>query len=189
MSRLLLGAVLLLALQANAQVNPLSIVGRVVTTSMDVRTKAEVTDDAEISAGISKRLLEDKQAEWAGVSALVFARHVVLAGAVKSDEVRKRVAEVAKRDPKIRSLRNELRVGDVGKLVNDTKLDAEINAKLTAAKGVGSVNMRWKTTGGRTVLMGVAGSQQEAGLALRTIRAVKGVTSVVSQLRVVAAKK
>jgi osmotically-inducible protein OsmY len=189
MFKVLLGVVLLLAFEANAQVNPLGVVARVVTTTMDVRTKAEVTADAEISAGISKRLLDDKKSEWAGVSALVFARHVVLAGAVKSEEVRKRVEEVAKRDAKIRSLKNELRVGDVGKLVNDTKLDAEINAKLTAAKGVGSVNMRWKTTGGRTVVMGVAQSQQEAGLALRTIRAVKGVTAVASQLRVVAAKK
>jgi osmotically-inducible protein OsmY len=189
MSKLLLGIALLLAFEAQAQVNPLSVVARVVTTTMDVRTKAEVAADAEISAGISKRLLEDKKSEWTGVSALVFAQHVVLAGAVKGEDVKKRVEEVAKRDPKIKSLRNELRVGDVGKLVNDTKLDAEINAKLTAAKNVGSVNMRWKTTGGHTVLMGIAQSRDEAVAAVGTVRRVKGVKSVKSHLRVVAAKK
>src|SRR5258706_3072533 len=125
---------LLLAGTAWAQ-NPFSVLGRVVTTTMDVRSKAEVTADTEISAGASKRLLDDKKAEWAGVTVLVFAQHVVLAGAVKTDAVKKRVEELVKQDKRIRSLKNELLVRDVGSLARDTALEAEINAKLTAAKG------------------------------------------------------
>jgi osmotically-inducible protein OsmY len=170
---------------AAAQLNPLSIVGRAVTTAMDVRTKAEVQADAEISAGISKRLLEDKGAEWKGVSALVFAQHVVLAGAVRSAEVKKRVEEVARRDARIRSLKNEVLVGDVGSLVRDTALEAEINAALTAAKGISSVNMRWNATGGHVVLMGVAQSAGEAAAAVARIRGIKGVKGIKSHLRVV----
>ncbi len=173
---------------AAAQVNPLSIVGRAVTTAMDVRTKDEVKADTEISAGISKRLLDDKGSEWKGVTALVFAQHVVLAGAVSGDKVKKRVEEVARSDKRIRSFRSELLVGDVGSLARDTALEAEINARLTAEKGVGSVNMRWCATGGRVVLMGVARSQQEASVAVQKIRGVKGVKSVVSHLRVVPQK-
>ena len=176
-----------------SQVNPFSVLGRVVTTSMDVRTKAEVTADAQIGAGASKRLLDDKKAEWAGVSVLVFAQHVVLAGAVKSADVKKRVEEVVLRDKRIRSLKNELLVGDAGSHVKetagDTALEAQVNAALTAAKGVASVNMRWSATGGRVVLMGVARSQQEAGLALQKIRGLKGVRGVKSDLRIVAAAK
>jgi hyperosmotically inducible protein len=173
----------------SAQANPLSVLGKVVTTSMDVRTKAEVTADAEIGAGASRRLLDDRQAEWAGVSVLVFAQHVVLAGAVKSAEVKKRVEEAVLRDKRIRSLKNELLVGDGGNFVRDTALEAQINAALTAAQGVASVNMRWSATGGRVVLMGVARSRQEAGVALQKIRALKGVRGVKSDLRVVAAAK
>ncbi len=172
-----------------AQVNPLSILGRAVTTSMDVRTKEEVKNDTEIAAGASRRLLEDKSSEWTGVTVLVFAQHVVLAGAVKSDAVKKRVEEVVRRDKAIRSLKNELRVGDVGKLVKDTTLEAEINASLTAAQGVHSVNMRWSATGGRVVLMGVAQSKQEADLAVQKVRGIGGVTGVVSHLRVVPPKQ
>jgi len=152
---------------------------------MDMRSKAEVTADAEISAGASKRLLDDKKAEWAGVTVLVFAQHVVLAGAVKTDAVKKRVEELVKQDKRIRSLKNELQVGDVGSLARDTALEAEINAKLTAAKGISSVNMRWCATGGRVVLMGVAQSQHELDAALRVVRPVKGVKLLVSHLRVV----
>ena len=156
---------------------------------MDVRTKAEVTADAEISAGASKRLLDDKKSEWAGVTVLVFAQHVVLAGAVKSADTKKRVEEVVRRDARIRSLKNELLVGDVASLARDTALEAEINGRLTAAKGISSVNMRWCATGGNVVLMGVAQSQQEAEHATAVARGVKGVKSVKSNLRIVAAKK
>lgn len=174
---------------AFAQVNPLSVLGRVVTTSMDARSKAEVAADTEISAGASRRLLDDKQAEWAGVTVMVFAQHVVLAGAVKTEAVKKRVEDLVKKDARIKSLRNELLVGDLGSLARDTALEAEINAGLTAAKGVSSVNMRWCATGGRVVLMGLAQSPQEASLAQAKVRGIKGVKSLVSHLRVVAPKK
>jgi osmotically-inducible protein OsmY len=184
-----LSGLLLFSGLAPAQVNPLSILGKVVTTSMDARTKSEVTADAEISAGASKRLLDDKKSEWAGVSVLVFAQHVVLAGAVKTEEVKKRVEDVVRRDKRIRTLKNELLVGDLGSLARDTALEAEINATLTATKGVSSVNMRWSATGGRVVLMGVAQSQQEANLAAQKIRGIKGVKGLKSLLRVVPSKK
>lgn len=178
----------LLVGNAFSQVNPFSLIGRAVSSALDVRTKAEVADDAEIGAGASKRLLDDKKSEWAGVTVMVFARHVVLAGAVKSAATKKRVEEVVRSDRRIRSFRNELLVGDVGSLVRDSALEGEINASLTAAKGISSVNMRWSATGGRVVLMGVAQSQREADLAVQKIRAVKGVKAVIAHLRVVPAQ-
>jgi osmotically-inducible protein OsmY len=190
MMRLFLGVFLSFLLIENSfsQVNPLSVLGKVVTTSMDVRTKAEVSADTEIGAGASKRLLDSKKAEWAGVTVLVFARHAVIAGAVKSAEVKKLVEEIVRRDSRILSLKNELLVGDIGSLARDTALEAEINAKLTAAKGVSSVNMRWCATGGHVVLMGVAQSQSEASHAAATVRGIKGVKSLRSHLRVVPKK-
>ena len=179
----LLLAALLLAGNAWGQ-NPLSILGRVASTSMDARIKSEVAADAEISAGTSKRLLDSKKAEWAGVTLLVFAQHAVIAGAVKTAEVKKLVEDIVRQDKRIRSLKNELLVGDATSFARDTALEAEINATLTAAKGVSSVNMRWSATGGRVVLMGVAQSKQEADVAKQKIRSIKGVKAVVSHLRV-----
>ena len=188
--RLFLGVIFSFLLIGNSsgQINPLSVLGKVVTTSMDARSKAEVTADTEIAAGASKRLLDDKKAEWAGVTVLVFAQHVVIAGAVKSAEVKKRVEEVVRRDARIRSLKNELLVGDMASLARDSALEAEINATLTAAKGVSSVNMRWCATGGRVVLMGVAQSPQEASLAASKVRGIKGVKGFISRLRTVPKK-
>ena len=61
-------AFLLLAGPALAQVNPFSVLGKVVTTSMDARTKSEVASDSEISADASRRLLRDAKSEWAGIA-------------------------------------------------------------------------------------------------------------------------
>lgn len=173
---------------AHAQVNPLSILGRAVATAIDVRTKAEVANDTGIATEASKRLLDDERAEWKGVTLLVFQQHVVIAGAVKNAEMRKVVEEIVRKDKRIRSLKNELRTGNVGSFARDTALEAEINATLTAAEGVSSVNMRWSAVGGEVVLMGVAQTREEAALAVSKVRAIKGVKAVKSHLRVVPKK-
>jgi hyperosmotically inducible protein len=179
----------LTAVTASAQFNPLTIVGKAVTTAMDVRTKTEVKNDVEISSSASKRLLDDKSAEWSGVSLLVFAQHVVIAGAVKSDDAKKLVAEVVRKDERIRSLTNDLivikKAGDEGGLVKDTAMDTKIDAVLTAAQGISSVNMRWKSVNGNVVLMGVAQAKDEAQLAVTKIKELDGVKSVKSHLRIV----
>lgn len=174
-----------LALPAAAQVNPFTALGRAISTTLDVRTKEEVAADAEIAAGASSRLLEDKRAEWAGVSILVFQQHVVIAGAVKGAEARRIVEQVVRKDRRIRSLHNELRTADAGSLVRDTALEAEINGSLTSAPGVSSVNMRWSAVGGHVVLMGVAQSKTEADRAMERIRDISGVKSAKSLLRIV----
>jgi osmotically-inducible protein OsmY len=179
---------------ASAQLfNPLTVVGKAVSTAMDVRTRAEVVADTEIAAGAHQRLLDDQAAEWKGVSLLVFAQRVVLAGAVQSDAAKKRVAEVVGRDRRIRALVNELvvirKAGDGGSLVGDKASDTKIDAVLTAAQGIASVNMRWKTVNGNVVLMGVAQSREEANLAVEKIRALDGIKAVKSHLRVVAPPK
>ena len=181
------------AFAAPAQLNPLTIVGRAVSTALDVRTKTEVKNDVDIAASANKRLLDDKRAEWSGVSLLVFAQHVVLAGAVKSDEAKKIVEAVVRKDERILSLVNELvvirKAGDEGSLVKDTAKDTAIDAALTSTKGISSVNMRWKSVNGNVVLMGVAQSKDEAQLAMAKIKELDGIKSVKSHLRIVPKKQ
>jgi osmotically-inducible protein OsmY len=179
----------LVAPQAVAQFNPLSALGKAVSVTLDARSKSEVAADSEISAAISKQLLADKGAEWAGVSALVFQRHVVLAGAVKTKAVRQRVEDLVRREKRVKSLTNEILVGDVASLARDTALEARINVALTSASGVSSVNMRWCATGGHVVLMGLAQSSHEADLAQSKVRGISGVKSLKSYLKLVARKK
>ena len=53
-----------------------------------------------------------------------------------------------------------------------------LGAALAAAKGISSVNMRWKSVNGNVVLMGVAQLKDEAQLARAKIKELDGVKSV-----------
>lgn len=174
---------------ATAALDPLtSLVSKAVSTTLDVRTKGEVSTDTEITASVNKALLEDKKTEWKGVSLLIFAQHAVIAGSVKDEAMRKRVQEIIARDERIRSLKNELRIAADTSFLGDAVIEEKINAVLTAAKGVSSVNMRWKSVAGHVVLMGVAKSGGEASLVQSKIKSLDGVKSLRSHLRIVAKK-
>ena len=183
---------LLCLAQSSLAFDPITtLAGSVISTAMDVRTKSEVKDDVEIDAAITKRLLENKGDELKGVSALVFAQHVVLAGLVRSADAKRKAAELAGKDERIRSLQNEIVVSATesgGSLASNLFLEKKIGATLTATKGVSSVNMRWKSVGGRIILMGVAKTRAEADLAVSRIRSLDGVKSVKSRLRITGKK-
>lgn len=168
-----------------------ALAGSVISTAMDVRTKSEVKNDVGIDATITKRLLENKGDELKGVSVLVFAQHVVLAGLVKSADAKRKAAVLVGKDDRIRSLQNEIIVSTTesgGSMASNLFLEKKIGATLTTTKGVSSVNMRWKSVGGRIILMGVAKSRAEADLAVSRIKALDGVKSVKSRLRVTGKK-
>lgn len=165
--------------------DPLSLAGSAVSTALDVRSKTEVKNDVEIEASLTKKLLEARGDDFKDVSVLVFAQHAVLVGYAKSEEARHKAEALAKADKRIRSLKNDIVIGSpTGNMAGNLVVDKKIGVALTAAKGVHSVNMRWKVYGGEVFLMGVAKSKGEADLVVAKIRGVDGVKSVRSQLRI-----
>lgn len=155
-----------------------------ISTAMDIRTKNEVKADVDLDTTISKRLMGQKGDGFKHVSVLVFARHAVLVGFAGSDDIRRKAEELAA-DKRLRSLKNDIVVGSAGgSVAANAVLDKKIDLKLTATKGVHSVNMRWKVYGSEVFLMGVAQSRAEADLAVRTIKGMDGVKTVRSSLRI-----
>ena len=162
-----------------------SVIGKGISTALDVRSKAEVEADVAIDATLTKRLVEHKGDEFRNIAVLVFARHAVLVGFAATTEVKKKADDLARGDKRLRSVKNDIVVGRAsGSVAADTLLEKKIDLKLTAAKGVHSVNMRWKVYGGDVFLTGVAKTAAEADLALRTVKAADGVKTVHSSLRV-----
>jgi osmotically-inducible protein OsmY len=187
----LAAATCLLAAPVLAAFDPISsLAGKAVSTALDVRSKAEVKNDTEIDARATKNLLTAKGGDLKGISVLVFAQHVVLAGAVTSEEAKARALEIVGKDKRIRSLESEIMVGkDTGGMAGNAILGEKVNAILTTAKGVHSVNMRWKAMGSTVVLMGAAKSAGEADLAVAKVKGLDGVKEVKSHLRVLGGKK
>lgn len=195
--RRLRASVLLLSLLTGpagcAFIDPFVLAAKGVSISIDARTKEDVENDVAIEASCHADLLRDDKTEWVGVTPLVFARHVVLAGAVKTDAARVRAEKLLREDQRIQRLVNALTVirkpGDEGNFLEDTATDFKINAALTTTRGVGSINMRWKTTNGHVVLMGIAQSWPEFRVAVAKVKAIDSVKSVKTYLRVVPPKK
>ncbi|MDO8930868.1 MAG: BON domain-containing protein [Rhodocyclaceae bacterium] len=161
------------------------MVSKGISTALDVRSKTEVKNDVEIDAALTRKLAGHKGDDFKAVSALVFAQHAVLVGYARSEDVRRQAEELAKGDKRIRSLKNDIVVGNpAGGMAGNLVLDKKIDLALTAAKGVHSVNMRWKVHGGEVFVMGVAQSRKEADLAVGKIRGLDGVKNVHSSLRV-----
>jgi osmotically-inducible protein OsmY len=160
-----------------------SLIGKGVSTALDVRTKAQVKNDTEIDAALTKRLVESKGDALKDVSTLVFAQRVVLVGYVRNDAASKLAVDLATRDKRIRSLSNAIVIGATpGGTAGNLVLEKKVDAVLTAASGVHSVNMRWKAFGGHVTLMGVAKSGREANLAVGKIKGLDGVKEVRSYL-------
>ena len=154
-----------------------------IATAMDVRSKNDVKVDVEIDAAISKKLLDQKGDDLKNVSLLVFARQGVLVGFAKNEEAKRKAEELAKTEKRLRLLKNDIVVGAIGGgMVGNAVLDKKIDLKLTATKGVSSVNMRWKVYGRDVFLMGVAQSKAEADLAIKSIKSLDGVKTVHSSL-------
>lgn len=175
-----------------AYIDPVVLAAKAVTISVDARTQEEVENDVAIETSCHADFLQDDKAEWVSVTPLVFAQHVVLVGAVKSETARRRAETLLRQDRRIRSLANELVVirgpGDEGDFVEDKTVDVKINAILTSTPGIGSINMRWKTVNGRVVIMGIVQSPLEARVVVAKIKGLDEVRSVKSHLRVVPSK-
>ena len=181
---LLLGAALG-ATQASAFDPITGVISKGISTALDVRSKDDVKVDVEVDAAITKKLVDNKGDEFKDVSILVFARHGVLVGYAPSDDARRKAETLAKAEKRLRSLKNEIQVGKAGGSFGaNAVLDKKIDLSLTAAKGVSSVNMRWKVYGDVVFLAGLAQSDAEAKLAVKTIRGLDGVKTVRSSLRI-----
>ena len=185
-ARGVMGIAWLMAASQGLAFDPISgAISKGVATAMDVRSKKEVQADLAIDAAVSRKLGEQKGSELNNVSLLVFARHGALVGFANSEEVKRKAGELAQGEKRLRSLSNDIVVGTTGGgMLANALLDKKIDLKLTATKGVSSVNMRWKVYGGDVFLMGVARSKAEADLAVRTIKALDGVKAIHSSLRV-----
>lgn len=187
MSRILAGVVFSLFVIGQAYAfDPItSAISKGISTAMDVRSKEDVKLDVEIDASLTKKLAEQKGDDFKNVSSLVFARHVVLVGFAKTDAAKRHAEELAGTDRRIRSLSNDIVVGNPGGgIAANALLDEKIDLKLKATKGGRSVNMRWKVYGGDVFLMGVAQTGSEADSAVRAVKGLDGVKTVHSRLRV-----
>lgn len=167
-------------------------------------TEDQVTD-LKIASYLLKRLIDLDKNLALDVGIDVWEQRLLLTGALDSAQALDQVAALAADDNRVAIVYNELRlvstaqrderrqqaeehkaskVDSVKQTVNDYWIEAKIKGLLVTAKGVKSVNYRWRSVLNTVHVIGRARSEEERDRVLAIIRDTKGVRDVKSFLEV-----
>lgn len=141
-------------------------------------------DDAAIKAWIGEAYLNASETILLQVTIRVHEGRVLLVGALPDAALRARAVAIAREQPGVRAVIDELQAGDgsVGGYAIDSWITAQVNAKLTFDVGILSVNYQVDTVGRVVYLFGIAQDQAEHDRAVEHARAVRDVRRVVSHV-------
>ena len=172
-------------LLAACSINPLAVPVDAVTTVAEDRRVSDAGTDLRIKTEILKAFAEEAKGLLADASVDVYQGHVLLTGSVKKAEDRARAEDLARKVKGVGEVFNEIQVTEEGGLsasAKDFAIETKLKANLLAAKGVTSINYRWRSVNGVVYFLGVARSQEELDKVLTIARQMEGVRKVVSHV-------
>ena len=163
------------------------------------RSTEDQVIDTKIGAGILSRLSDKDKGLLLDVSSDTWEQRVLLTGTLDDPTVRDEVLALVKSDERIKTVYDEIQIvtpeekerrrkeaeekkkddtEGAGQTVNDFWISTKIDAQLIAAKGVTSVNYRWRSVRNQVYIIGRARTQAELDKVLQICRETKGVVSV-----------
>lgn len=184
--------VVLAALPARAQFNPLSAIKGAVEAAVEDRSASDIAKDTSIKAKITAGVIDKMGSDVLSLNADVYEQDVMLTGTVKTAEQKATAEKLTKKIEGVRTIHNDIRVatpveekkGAVEGFVDDTVIDGKINTLLIDARGVNATNFRWRSVEGHVYLFGRALSKEELDKAITVVKGIKGVASVTSRVKV-----
>lgn len=87
----------------------------------------------------------------------------------------------------MKNLYNEIQVteeGGIGATAKDIGIELKLKANLLGAKGVGSINLRWRSVNGVVYYIGAVHSKEELDRVMSVTRAMDGVKNIISHIRI-----
>jgi len=166
-------------------VNPLTVPVDAVTTVAEDRPVSEAGTDLRIKTNILTAFAEEAKGLLVDVSTDVYEGQVLLTGSVKKAEDRTKAEGLARGVKDVREVFNEIQVTEAGGLkasAKDFGIETKLKANLLAAKGVTSINYRWRSVNGVVYFLGLARSQEELDKVIAIARQTDGVRDVVSHV-------
>jgi len=141
-------------------------------------------DDTAIKARISEAYLQASEAILLAVTIRVTEGRVMLVGALADPELRRRAVDLARAQPGVREVIDELQAaeGDLSTYAQDAWITAQVNAKLTFDIDVFAVNYTVDTVGKVVYLAGIAEDQRELDRVVRHAQSLSAVRRVVSHV-------
>ena len=164
-------------------------VSTAVRTGIDVgvilaadRSVYNVMDDYSIKSEITSVMLDE--AMLLNISSDVYQGMVMLSGAVKDENDKRKAEKLVRQVKGVRELFNDIQVtsdGYISARVTDLILENKLKAKLLFSAGVSSINFRWRAVNSVIYFMGMAKSREELDKVISLAR-MDGVQKIVSHV-------
>lgn len=150
--------------------------------------------DAKIKTALLQRMSEIDKTLLIDVTADVWKGRVLLTGALDSPSLRNKVLAAAHADPRAKAVYDEIQIVSparrqarrdmmdkakagaqrIGNALSDVWIETKIKGSLVEAKGVRSVNYRWRSVFGVVSIIGEAQTAKERRMVETIIRHVEG---------------
>ena len=154
--------------------------------SVQERSFKDATLDMKIKLFIEDKLFITNTEElFAKVSVSVIEQRVMLVGAIASEELRDKAAEIAWKSPNIKEVLNEITTGNAASLVDsakDARISITLSGLLLTESQIADINFTHSVSNQVIYIMGIAQNKKEANMVIHHARTVKGVKKVISHI-------
>lgn len=156
------------------------------TAAFDERSMGSQVDDVTITSKIDARLIQEKDMPSRWVSVQVIEGEVTLTGYLPSQEHVARAMHIARSIEGVRDVKNELHIGEpsTSSLISDSWITTKVKSLLLEDPIVSGFSIHVETVNGKVYLQGVVKSDEQRFRARDIAQNTKGVTAVISLLRV-----
>lgn len=149
------------------------------------RSVGAALDDATIQLLINQKLLETDEVLFLRVGIEVLEKRVLLTGSVNTPDNRVEAVRAAWQVDGVREVLNEIQIAERDALsyLNDARITAQLRFQMLTDAEVADVNYSVDTVNGTVYLMGIAVDQAELDRVTDYARAISGVETVISHVR------
>lgn len=158
------------------------------TPTRTTKSAGEQVDDSALTAKVKTALARDSATSVYKVDVETFRGDVQLNGFVASDEAKSQAGRIAKSVDGVKSVSNNLRVGEgersAGAVVDDSVITAKVKTALATDPTVAAHQVNVETREGVVQLAGFVDSGDQKSKASELTRRVAGVKQVDNQLEV-----
>jgi len=155
------------------------------TMGAEERRLYNIAEDYTIKSEITNKYFDETM--LMEINTDVYEGRVMLTGAVTKAATKKKAELIARRVKGVREIFNEIQVttnGGVNASTRDFSIEIKLKFNLLAAKGISSLNYRWRSVHGVVYLIGGAQSREELNKVIVLAREMDGVRKVVSHVRI-----
>jgi hyperosmotically inducible protein len=156
-------------------------------SAVDQRSVGKQYDDEKITMAIRKKFSDDEKIKYFDISTYVYNGHVYLVGEYDSVDQKNQAVKLAGEVEGVKSVTDYFlpkKKDDTCGTTADLKLSAKVQMKLIGDKDISSTQIEVKALQCNIILLGLVASANEINKATAHAKAVEGVRSVKSFLKI-----